>query len=194
MSIEYKVGFCKIKDKDNNIQVIYPFTVAKAVRIPLKITDTETVNEEYVTLEDILGKMKGAAFVDVNELIDPTSSVSEGTASTNRTYSMKALNQGFTEVKQSISDVKKTVEGLKDNSETLTELKNSNTSLQKEVLELTNKLSEANKMINSLNSTIDTLSTNLLSTDTKLTETRKLYTELENRVGILESTVSTLKK
>lgn len=182
MSETYTTGHCKIVDSHGNTKIIYPITTDEAIKVDPKVKSPNggTVNK----LVDLLVELKSAAYKDVNDIIDPESNVGEGTASTERTYSMVSINKAFSSIKTNITEIQTKVSSIKDNETTVTEISKSLSTLTTKIDTIEKALSTATTQITSLNdaitknkSTINTLNSSLKEATLNI---EKLQTEVSS--------------
>ena len=188
MAIEFKKGYYSIEDEKGNKTVIYPRTIPECVKVPVK------EDEEPKTLQDILDRMKSAASKDVNEIVDPNSDVLDGTATTDRTYSMKAINTAFREINEAINALNEDISNINDPTEEVNQLSNKVDNLSNKVEVLTNAVNNFNKKITTIQNNQEKLSTSIsnLESITKMigentSSNSDAIRDLRTRVTALES-------
>ena len=188
MAINFKKGYYSIEDDKGNKTVIYPRTIPECVKVPVK------ENEDPKTLQDVLNNMKSAAYKDVNELIDPVSKISDGTASEERTYNMKAIKTAFQDINNLINSLNEDVSNINDPTEEVNQLSNKVDNLSNQVEVLTNAIDNFNKKITTIQTNQEKLSINLsnLESMTKMigentSSNSDAIRDLRTRVTALES-------
>ena len=154
-SMVFKKGYYSIEDDKGNKTIIYPRTIPECVKIQVE------EGKDPKTLQDILNTMKSAAYKDVNELIDPASKISYGTASEERTYNMKAIKTAFQDINKLIESVNETISEINDPTEKVDQLGVKVDTLTNQVDALTNVIDNFNKKLTTIQTNQESISSRI---------------------------------
>lgn len=151
-SMVFKKGYYSIEDDKGNKTCIYPRTIPECIKIQVE------EGKDSKTLQDILDSMKSAAYKDVNELIDPVLEISDGTASEERTYNMRAIKTAFQDVNKLIESVNETISGINDPTEKVDQLSDKVDTLSNQIEALTNVIDNFNKKLTTIQTNQESIS------------------------------------